>query len=491
MVGDAGGESGSPAPRARVGRLLAFSLAPALLLLGEGIARLAGARPFRGPGPYLPPSVGLLTAELLERARALPPPVEGRLRVLSLGESTSAGFPFPPGAAFGDALSRALAAALGGDRAEVLTLAAPASTSLGIVALVEALPARVARAALLYCGHNEFYPRLTAPRSTLLSRSTDALRRRSALFEWGRRALSPARGRPQPGPLLAPPPGTGADVPWFRNLPLSPAERPRILSEYEENVSRLFSVLREKGIEPVALLPASDPWAPPFASAAAIEGHEGALEALETLGRGDFEGALEGFRRALRDAPQDAFAAWGAGSALDSLSRRSEARQILVEARDLDAAPLRVGASQARLLREVCARRGVLLADAHVEALEWGPEGGPRSFVDPIHPTRAGQREIARAAFEALLGGGILRDLPEDRREAVRRALREESDPPGEEEAIRASGDLFSGYLYLLLGNTAAGVERLERARRGGRDEERTRLLLETGRRLLSERSGA
>ncbi|MGH7151451.1 MAG: hypothetical protein ACREIU_12175, partial [Planctomycetota bacterium] len=73
----------------------------------------------------------------------------------------------------------------------------------------------------------------------------------------------------------------------------------------------------------------------------------------------------------------------------------------------------------------------------------------------------------------------------------VRRALREESDPPGEEEGIRASGDLFSGYLYLLLGNTEAGVERLERARRGGRDEERTRRLLETGRRLLRERGGA
>ncbi|MGH7151305.1 MAG: hypothetical protein ACREIU_11440, partial [Planctomycetota bacterium] len=108
MVGDAGGESGSPArggpppaARARVGRLLALGLAPALLLLGEGIARLAGARPFRGPGPYLPPSVGLLTAELLERARTLPPPPEGRIRVLSLGESTSAGFPFPSGAAFG------------------------------------------------------------------------------------------------------------------------------------------------------------------------------------------------------------------------------------------------------------------------------------------------------------------------------------------------------------------------------------------------------
>jgi tetratricopeptide (TPR) repeat protein len=485
-----GGESGSPA-RARLHRLLALGLAPALLLLGEGIARLAGALPFHGPGPYLPPSVGLLTAELLERARALPPPADGRLRVLSLGESTSAGFPFPPDAAFGEALRRALASALGGDRVEVLTLAAPASTSLGLVALVEALPARSARAALLYCGHNEFYPRLTAPRSTPLTRSVDGLRRRSALFEWGRRALSPARSKPQPGPPLEPPPGTGPDTPWLRNLPLAPAERARILSDYGENVGRLFSVLREKGIEPVALLPASDPWAPPFASAAAIDGNGKALEAQEALGRGDFEGALEGFRRALRASPEDAFAAWGAGSALGSLSRRGEARPLLVEARDLDAAPLRVGASQARVLHDLCARSGVLLSDAHHEALEWGPEGGARSFVDPIHPTRARQREVARAAFEALLEAGILRDLPEDRREAVRRALREESDPPGEEEAIRASGDLFSGYLYLLLGNTHAGVERLERAQRGGRDEERTRRLLETGRRLLRERGGA
>ncbi|HKB14653.1 MAG TPA: hypothetical protein VKF62_01235, partial [Planctomycetota bacterium] len=300
-----------------------------------------------------------------------------------------------------------------------------------------------------------------------------------------------AGSKPQPGPPLESPPGTGPDMTWLRNLPLAPAERSRILADYGENIGRLLSVLREKGIEPVVLLPASDPWAPPFASSAAIHGKGRTSEAREALGRGDFEAALEGFRRALRDAPGDAFAAWGAGTALEFLSRRGEARPILVEARDLDAAPLRVGATQARVLRKACSRLGISLSDAHVEALEWGPEGGPRSFVDPIHPTRAGQREVARAAFEALLAAGILRDLPEERREAVRRALREEADPPGEEEGIRASGDLFSGYLYLLLGNTQAGVDRLERAQRGGRDEERTRRLLETGRRLLRERGGA
>lgn len=88
-------------------------------------------------------------------------PVHG-LRMFALGESSTAGFPYPPNAMFSRYVADALGDALPNDTVEVVNLGIAATNSYALVDFVDEILAQKPDAILIYAGHNEYYGALGA-----------------------------------------------------------------------------------------------------------------------------------------------------------------------------------------------------------------------------------------------------------------------------------------------------------------------------------------
>ena len=79
------------------------------------------------------------------------------LRIFVLGESSAAGFPYPPNGSFSRAVRDALRDALPGDSVEVVNLGIAATNSYAMLDLSRDVLDQHPDAVLIYSGHNEYY----------------------------------------------------------------------------------------------------------------------------------------------------------------------------------------------------------------------------------------------------------------------------------------------------------------------------------------------
>ncbi|MBA3656182.1 MAG: tetratricopeptide repeat protein [Gemmatimonadaceae bacterium] len=79
------------------------------------------------------------------------------LRIFALGESSAAGFPYPPNAMFTRLVADALGDAIPGDTVEVVNLGIAATNSYALVDFVDEILEQKPDAILIYSGHNEYY----------------------------------------------------------------------------------------------------------------------------------------------------------------------------------------------------------------------------------------------------------------------------------------------------------------------------------------------
>lgn len=150
---------------------LAVALPLVLLALIEGALRLAGVgavrrEPFQ-PVPEhegsvaLDPDFGAMFFRGFQPGVAFDPLLAAKpreaLRVIALGGSTTAGFPYHWYYGFPARLEDRLAAALPGRRVEVANLGMTATNSYTIWALAEAVVEQRPDAVVIYAGQNEFY----------------------------------------------------------------------------------------------------------------------------------------------------------------------------------------------------------------------------------------------------------------------------------------------------------------------------------------------
>ena len=87
---------------------------------------------------------------------------EHSLRIFVLGESSAAGFPYPPNGAFARVLEDALADVLPHDTVEVVNMGMAATNSYTIVDLTGEIIGQKPDAIVIYGGHNEYYGALGA-----------------------------------------------------------------------------------------------------------------------------------------------------------------------------------------------------------------------------------------------------------------------------------------------------------------------------------------
>ena len=382
--------------RARWFLTVALLLPFALLGAGETALRLFwsdGGNPLFGPAIEGRGSLRVASRTVGRRyfpSEAMPPapphdafarekPANG-FRIFVLGESATAGFPFPHNGTFSRVLQDALRDVLPADSVEVVNLGIPATNSYQMLDLVDEVIAEHPNAVLVYAGHNEFYGALGVGSTVRVAGSPALVRFYLRTMRWRipfllSRAVTALRHR------LTPPPPNDAAVASFmetvvadQDIRSGSAQLRAGERQFEGNLGRLLARLQAAGVPAfVGSLTSNARDLPPFAAAG-------------------------------NDGPDGATAAWRAGQALLVRGDSVRARERLRAARELDVVRFRAPASFNDIIRRTALAKGA----TYVPVAEMFDGASPDSLpghellLEHVHLTRAGTTLIARAFFEAL-----------------------------------------------------------------------------------------
>lgn len=421
-------------PRARGrrrGLALAFGIVAALVC-AEAAGRVLVGRGALPSGADAAAYFAALKAHPSDLPLPGPPaPKSGAFRIVVLGDSTAAGFPYGEPLSFGAFLAAGLRAATGKE-CEAVLRAVPGRSSAGVLADLDGALALAPDLCLLYVGHNEMAHRL-AQRSPfgrahhgwaqrILPGLNDVI---GELRDAGRaRRGGDVAGAPQPqrdvlekaAPILA---RGDAEARPPSNLPLSPREIELHQARYRASVAEIVERAAAADVPLVVLEPTSSLLAAPLTSGRAFD-------------------------------PR-AQLAWEEGKRLLESDPRA-AREKLREARDLDAAPIRLTTAGTAALREGAGASPRVALETESGAIE-------DRFVDWVHP----RPELAASFAEA-----IARALPParspslaDRDHAALERFRSACDAHLRANADRVEpgeldGALLSAQMHLQYGSRAA-----------------------------------
>lgn len=420
-------ESAAPLSRGkRVAFTAAMLLLPLLLLgLAEGALRLAGV------GRELPLFV---TFEGDPRYRVLNPQVAGRffyaledlpngqndyflaakpadgLRIVVMGESSAAGFPFYYGASFSRLLEQRLQQTFPTKKVEVINTAMAAISSYALRDFVDEVVAIQPDAVLVYAGHNEYYGALGVGSSESLGRSPGFVNLYLRLQRF--RVVQALRGLIQKAMSA----GNGATsasdgatmmermvgeqaIPYGSELDLA-GER-----QFRANLGAVLATLRTAGVPTfVGTLASNEGDQPPFISAPAtgdpaawrarVQAATTNPAALATLARED---TLDADVR---------FALGRALLATDSIGAKDSigARAAFQAARDRDRLRFRAPTRFNAAIRQMAAASGATVVETEAHLARASPRGiiGHAMMVEHLHPTAAGYFLLADAFYDAL-----------------------------------------------------------------------------------------
>jgi lysophospholipase L1-like esterase len=381
----------SPSPRRR--RLfLAITLAlpVAFFAVVEGVLRLAwpagDLRAFDpvGGGRYLVP--GRRVARRYFAGERMPPvpPVDPfaavkparSMRIFVMGESTAAGFPYPPNGTFSRALRDALRDVLPQDSVEVVNVGIAATNSYTMLDLVNDVIAQRPDAVLIYGGHNEYYGALGVGSSigigssrTLVRAYLVAERLRTVLLL--RDGITAVAGRIRRARMDETTASFMESIARDQQIRLGGPAYQAGLAQLGDNLGLVLGRLRDAGVPAfVASIVSNVRDQPPFASP-----DNGAARAA-------FDSAARALARA------------------DS----GEARRLFVRARDLDVIRFRAPSALNDVIRATVAAHDARYVPVSERFDSLSPAGAPghELFLEHVHPTRHGYMLIASSFFGAL-----------------------------------------------------------------------------------------
>ncbi|HEY0970164.1 MAG TPA: tetratricopeptide repeat protein [Gemmatimonadales bacterium] len=386
--------------RGRYALFLGITLLFPVLLVGavEGALRLFrpdGGIPLFVEAPFAEGELLVANQELARRyfpseqfpPRLQPEPFavakpEGGLRVFVLGESSTAGFPYPRNGTFSRVLRDAFTDVLPGTAVEVVNLGLSATNSFTLVDMIDEVLDQRPDMVLVYAGHNEYYGALGVG-SAQSGGASPALKRlylrllRLRTVQLLRDAMVGARS-------LASGEGAGSDVDAASRMEIIARDQQIELGsdayhaglrQFEENLAIVVERCREAGV-------------PLFVASVASNVRD--QHPLVSPGNG---------------AADSAYAAAGAALAGGDSAR---ARELFARARDLDVVRFRAPSELNEVVRRVAAAGGahyVPVAERFDEA--GGGMPGSALFVEHVHPVQHGQALIARAFFEAVAAAGF------------------------------------------------------------------------------------
>ena len=384
-------------PQPRVALFYAITLALPLLLVlaGEGILRAAwdeGRLPLFVDSPagpsYLVANQRVARRWFASEANPptpIPEPFQREkpahsFRVFTLGESTTAGFPYPHNGTFARVLRDALQDVLPHDSVEVVNLGIAATNSFALVDEVDEVIAQHPDAIVIYAGHNEYYGALgvgsteSGIGSPALVRAALALQRRSRLVLAMRNAIAGVERLVHRGPSAPESPSFMEALAREQEIPLTGKLYRQGIDQLDQNLTIVLGRFAAAGV-PVFI-----------GSLASNLRDQQPLIGKTNAAVGGADSVFAAARRTL-----------GAGDTV-------RARELFNRARDLDVVRFRAPSAVNDVVRRVATRSGatyVGIAEAFAAA---SPAGipGTNLFLEHVHPNQAGTVLMARAFFEAM-----------------------------------------------------------------------------------------
>lgn len=315
------------------------------------------------------------------------------LRFFVLGESTTAGFPFPRNVTFSRLLRDVLRDVLPADSIEVVNMGVAATNSFTMLDMADEIIAQRPSAVLIYAGHNEYYgafgaasrqggvggPRLA--RATLWlehSRVVMALRRG---IEWTRRRFA---GRDTSSAHAA---SFMETLARDQSIALGDATYDRGVRQFDDNLHALLTRFRDAGV-------------PVFIGSLTSNVRDQAP-----------------FVSAVNDRPGGARAVYADAERALAAGDTTHARQLFTRARDLDVVRFRAPSAFNDVIRRTAASSGAVYVPVAEVFERASPAGipGHELFLEHVHPTRRGYVLLAQSFFDALrsdrrFGGAMQQD---------------------------------------------------------------------------------
>ena len=300
-------------------------------------------------------------------------------RVFVLGESSTAGFPYPRNVTFSRLLRDALRDGRPGDTVEVINLGIAATNSYAMLDLAGDVIAQRPDAVLIYAGHNEWYGALGVGSTETLSlppslvRFTLRLQRlRTVLalrqgIAWARSRIAGDRVPLESASLME-------SLARDKEITLGSDAFARGVRQFGENLGAIADEFRDAGIpvfigSPVSNLRDQKPFASP-----------------------------------VNAAPGGADGIFAEGAAALAAGDTARAREAFTHARDMDVVRFRAPTAFDSVTRAVAARHGATFVPVGEAFARAAPSGipGRELFLEHVHPNPRGHSVIAQAFFEAL-----------------------------------------------------------------------------------------
>lgn len=354
----------------------------------------------------------LLTPELFPRQKSAT-----TFRILCLGESTTAGFPFDCQVPFPVQLRELLSRAYPERRVEVLNAGIAAISSAVLLDMLpDLLEGTHPDCVIIYLGHNEFYgvfgsasmltpaPGPAFTRSVLWVRGLHLAEMMRRVIAAVTRADSPARD----GRTLM------EQVAGRQQIPLFSPLYHRTAEAFRGNLGLILDRCRAAHVPAiVGTLVSNERDLPPFQGGGVVPGGTVPPELAEgekLLVDRNGPGATRKFRDAIAADSSCADAWYGAGRALLMEEDSAGAAPFFRRARDLDAIRFRATGEFNDIIRTVAQAHGSGLADVDDAFRRSSPGGiiGSELICDHLHPNPRGYYLMAESFYRTLLGEHLL-----------------------------------------------------------------------------------
>lgn len=360
--------------------------------------------------------------------------VTGVRRIFCLGGSTTYGRPYDDRTSFAGWL-RAFLNGVAGDEPgwEIINVGGISYGSQRVSRVLDEVLSYEPDAVVLYTGHNEFLERTTHSRlaaapgpivniGAMLREHSAIARTLAGWTDQSQNAVSGAdRSKAEVSALLDSSVGLDAyhrDADW----------RDQVVISFRSNVAGMIDASRQAGVPIFFVLPACQlrecrPFKSEFSTGTAQrERVITMLNRLEvTMQAEDRAHAVDDAAAIVNLDPEFALGHYLHGEALYHEGRFEEALQAFKRARDTDICPLRAISEISAALRAVVAAEQIPLVDFEERIAELSAHGIPGAdlFLDHVHPTIEGHRQLALSLLKELHRAGLVDTDPSRDAEAV------------------------------------------------------------------------
>jgi len=351
----------------------------------------------------------------------------GTYRIFCMGGSTTFGRPYEDMTSFCGWLRAMLPRADPSRQWQVVNAGGISYASYRVAALMEELVRYKPDLFIIYSGHNEFLERRTYGRIINMPgavRGLGAIASRTRIYAVVKQAVDTLGGRS--GRKAGSRTNLSGEVETILENSLGPEEyyrdselQKQVLNHYHYNLTRMVDIARSVGAKVILVTPASNLrhcW--PFKS----EHRDGLSDAERkywqrlfnhasgTYVAGQWDKALTAIDKAITLDDRYAHLHYLRGCVLWELKRYDEAKAAFIRALDEDVCPLRALTEMRDIIIEVAEERNVPVVDfmALLERQSEHATPGENLFLDHVHPTIEGNRQLALALLEAMNRQGIV-----------------------------------------------------------------------------------